>query len=54
VIPESNIIETIDSMYEKQYDISNLQLSIGDYTFVSQFTIKSLFCDDSDIILGSS
>jgi hypothetical protein len=54
VIPESNIIETIDSMGEKQYDISNLQLSIGDYTFVSQFTVKSLFHDDSDIILGSS
>jgi hypothetical protein len=50
VIPESNIIETINSMGEKQYDINNLQLSIGDYTFVSQFTVKSLFCDDSDII----
>jgi hypothetical protein len=54
VIPKSNIIETIDSMGEKQYDISNLQLSIGDYTFVSQFVVKSLFRDDSDIILGSS
>jgi hypothetical protein len=54
VIPESNIIETIDSMGEKQYDIRNLQLSIGDYTFVSQFIIKYLFCDDSDIVLGSS
>jgi hypothetical protein len=41
-------------MDEKQYDISNLQLSIGDYTFVSQFTVKYLFCDDSHIILGSS
>ena len=53
-IPESNIIETnfVDTS-DKQYDISNLQLSIGDYTFVSQFTIKTLFCDNSDIILGS-
>ena len=41
-------------MGEKQYDIRNLQLSIGDYTFVSQFIIKYLFCDDSDIVLGSS
>ena len=54
VIPKSNIIETIDSMGEKQYDINNLQLSIGNYSFVSQFTVKSLFCDDSDIVLGSS
>jgi hypothetical protein len=48
VILESNIIETIDSMDEKKHEISNLQLSIGDYTFVSQFTVKSLFWDDSD------
>jgi hypothetical protein len=54
VILELNIIETIDSMDEKQYDISNLQLSIGDYTIVLQFTIKTLLCDDSDIIPGSS
>ena len=53
VIPESNIIEMVDSMDEKQHHINNLQLSIGDYTFVSQFTVKSLFHDDSDIILGS-
>jgi len=54
VIHESNIIETnfVDTS-DKQYDISNLQLSIGDYTFISQFTIKTLFCDNSDIILGS-
>jgi len=54
VILESNIIKTINSMVEKQHDINNLQLSIGDYTCVSQFTIKYLFCDDSDTILGSS
>jgi hypothetical protein len=41
-------------MGEKQYDISNLQLSIGDYTFVLQFVVKYLFCDDGDIILVSS
>jgi hypothetical protein len=52
LIPESNIIEKINSWNEKEYDISNLQLNIGDYTFVSQFVVRSL-CDDSDIILGS-
>ncbi len=30
VIPQSNIIEMMDSMNNKQYDISNLQLNIGD------------------------
>lgn len=55
VIPESNIIETnfVDTS-DKQYDISNLQLSIGDYTFISQFTVKTLFFNDSDIVLGSA
>jgi hypothetical protein len=53
LIPKSNIIEEIDSWNEKQYRISNLQLNIEDYTFVSQFMVRSLFCDDGDIILGS-
>jgi hypothetical protein len=53
VIPESNIIEKIGLWNEKQYDISNLQLNIGDYTFVSPFTVGSLWRDDGDILLGS-
>jgi hypothetical protein len=53
VIPESNITEKIGLWNEKQYDISNLQLNIGDYTFVSPFTIGSLWSDDGDILLGS-
>lgn len=53
VIPESNIIETMDSTSNKQYDMSNLQLSVRDYIFISQFTVKTLFCDNSDIILDS-
>jgi len=54
VISETNIIEMnfVDTS-EKQYDISNLQLSIGDYTFVSKYTVKTLFCENSDIIMGS-
>ena len=54
VIPESNIIETnfVDTI-DKQYDINNLQPSIGDYTFISQFIMNSLFFNDSDIVLGS-
>jgi hypothetical protein len=53
LIPESNIIEKLDFWDIKQYDISDLQLNIGDYTFVSQFTVKSLWSNDGDIILGS-
>ena len=54
VIPESSITETSSfRKNEKQYDIGNLHLSIGDYSLVSQFTVKTLFCNDSDIILGS-
>ncbi len=51
VIPESNIVET--NFFGKQYDISNLHLNIGDYTFTSQFTMKTLCFNDSDIVLGS-
>ena len=57
VIPESNIVEknTLGE-YDKQYDISKLHLNIGDYTFTSKFTVKTLhFYDsdlDSDIVLG--
>jgi hypothetical protein len=32
----------LDFWDKKQFDISALQLNIGDYTFVSQFTIRSL------------
>lgn len=54
MIPESNIIETnFVDLSDKQYDISNLQPSIGDYTFIAQFNVKTLFFDDSDIFLGS-
>lgn len=54
MIPESNIVEAnIYGEYYKQYDISNLHQSIGDYTFTLQFTVKTLFLDDSDIVLGS-
>jgi hypothetical protein len=52
-ILESNIIEKIDFWDKKQYDINNLPLNIGDYTFVLQFTFKSLWSNDGEIIMGS-
>jgi hypothetical protein len=42
LIPESNITENINSWNEKEYDINNLSVNIGDYTFVSQFSVRSL------------
>jgi hypothetical protein len=54
LIPKSNIIEEIDLWNEKKYSISKLQLNMGEYIFVSQFVVKSMWKDDGDIILGSS
>jgi len=54
VIPESNISEVVDFWDKKLYEVSDLQLNIGDYTFVSKFIVRSLWSNDSDIILGSS
>jgi len=54
MIPESNIGEKLDFWDKKQYEISDLQLNIGDYTFISQFIVQSLWNDDGDIILGST
>ena len=52
MIPESNICERLDFWNNKKYEISNLQLNIGDYTCVLQFIIKSLWSSDCDLILG--
>jgi hypothetical protein len=54
LIHESNIIKKLDFWDKKQYDITNLQMSIGDYTFVLQFTVRSLLCGGSDITLSST
>jgi hypothetical protein len=53
MLPESNITEKLGLWNEKQYDISNLQLNIGDYTCVLLFIVGSLWSDDDDILFGS-
>ena len=50
-IPESNVGERLDFWNNKEYEISNLQLNIGDYTSVSQFIVRSLWSSDDDLIL---
>lgn len=39
MIPKSNIIEKLDLWNTKQYDIMDLQLNIGDYTFIVKFFV---------------
>ena len=51
-IPESNIGERLDFWNTIEYEISNLQLNIRDYTGVSQFIVKSLWKSDEELILG--
>jgi len=53
VILESNIIEKLDCLGRKQYDIIELQLNIGVYTFILQLFVRTLWNDQGDIILGS-
>ena len=52
VILESNIGEGIDFWLRKQFEISGLQLNVGDYMVTSKFIISSLWCFDGGIILG--
>lgn len=53
VNPEANIIKKVDRWNKKQYGITNLQLNIGDYTFISKFSVRSLWKDQSDVVLDS-
>jgi hypothetical protein len=38
----------------EKYDIKNLQLFMGDYKFIAQFNVVSIYGDSVDIILGST
>ena len=53
MIPELNIIEKLYFSGTKQCEITDLQLNIGDYTFILKFFVQSLLINDSDIVLGS-
>ena len=52
VIPDSNIGERLYFWNTIEYEISNLQLNIRDYTGISQFIVKSLWKSDEELILG--
>jgi hypothetical protein len=52
MVLEPNIIENDTCLSDEKYEINNLQLSIGDYKFIGQFNVVSMYQDD--IILGST
>ena len=54
MVLEPNIIENDMSLSDEKYEIKNLQLSIGDYKFIAQFNVVSIYQDSVDIILGST
>jgi hypothetical protein len=54
MVLEPNIIENDICLSDEKYDIKNLQLSMGDYKFIAQFNVVSIYQDNVDIILGST
>jgi hypothetical protein len=54
MVLESNIIENDMCLSDERYEIKNLQLSSGDYKFIGQFNVVSMYQDVVDIILGST
>jgi hypothetical protein len=53
-ILEPNIIENKTCLFDGEYEIKNLQLSIDKYKFIGQFNVVSIYEDSVDIILGST
>jgi myosin heavy subunit len=52
LIPELNIIEKEDIFHKKQYEIKELQVTIDDYEYISQFNVTTMYKEEIDIILG--
>jgi chromosome segregation protein len=51
LILESNIIENEDIFRKKQNEIKELQVTIDDYEYISQFNVATMFQEEIDIIL---
>jgi hypothetical protein len=52
LIQESNIIEKEDIFCKTQYEIKDLQVTIDDYEYISQFKVATMYKKEFDIILG--
>ena len=53
LIQKSSIVEKRYNYDAKQYEITNLQLTINEYKFTSQFNVSTIYLNEVDIILGS-
>jgi hypothetical protein len=52
LIPKTNIIEKVDIVCKRQYKIKDLQATIDDYEYTSQFNVTTMYKEEIDIILG--
>jgi hypothetical protein len=52
LIPESNIIEKEDIFRKKQNEIKELQVTIDEYEYISQFNVTDMYQEEIDIIIG--
>jgi hypothetical protein len=50
LIPEPNIIENKDIFCKRQYEIKDLQVTIDDYEYISQFNVTTMYKEEIDII----
>jgi hypothetical protein len=51
-ILEHNISEKTNIFCKRQYEIKDLQVTINDYEYISQFNVTTMFQEEIDIILG--
>jgi hypothetical protein len=51
-ISEHNISEKTNIFCKRQYEIKDLQVTIDDYEYISQFNVTTMFQEEIDIILG--
>jgi hypothetical protein len=51
-ISEHNISEKTNIFCKRQYEINDLQVTIDDYEYISQFNVTTMFQEKIDIILG--
>jgi hypothetical protein len=50
-ISEHNISEKTNIFCKRQYEIKDLQVTIDDYEYISQFNVTTMFQEEIDIIL---
>ena len=52
IISKHNISEKTNILCKRQYEIKDLQVTIDDYEYISQFNVTTMFQEEIDIILG--